>query len=915
MKKRQVLVCVCALAVVTVVFVAGVGSSAAAGGDTTPPSAPGSLGTTLVSQTVIGIGWAASSDNVGVAGYDVYLGGARMATTQAVSASVGGLTCGTTYTLGVDAYDAAGNQSAITTLSVTTASCAAPAAAPGDATPPSAPGSLGTTLVSQAVIGIGWAASSDNVGVAGYDVYLGGARVATTQAVSASVGGLTCGTTYTLGVDAYDAAGNHSPVTTLSVATAACASSGDTTPPSAPGALRTTLVSQTVIGIGWAASSDNVGVAGYDVYQGGARMATTQAVSASVGGLTCGTTYTLGVDAYDAAGNHSPVTTLSVATAACASSGDTTPPSAPTSLRASTVAQTSIGIGWNASSDNVGVTGYDVYQGGTRVTTTQAVSASVGGLTCGTTYTLGVDAYDAAGNHSAITTLSVATAACASSGDTTPPSAPGALRTTLVSQTVIGIGWAASSDNVGVAGYDVYQGGARMATTQAVSASVGGLTCGTTYTLGVDAYDAAGNHSAIMTLSVATAACASSGDTTPPSAPTSLRASTVAQTSIGIGWNASSDNVGVTGYDVYQGGTRVTTTQAVSASVGGLTCGTTYTLGVDAYDAAGNHSAITTLSVTTSPCSSPGGSSGNPVPAPASGAYFGAYVEGVQTFGYYYPSEAPWGNAPWDTRTWDRFERDAGKRVAMLMFGQPVFWDDPFNYDGAFDATAARGAIPSVDMTTGSTPLTDIANGVYDTQITAWAKAAAAWHKPFVLRLDAEMNGAWYNYGAQARSNPQSFVAMWRHVHDLFVAAGATNVSWHWCPNVDPESVQTPLESLYPGDAYVDWTGMTGYDMGNESFSWLFTSTYARLVALAPSKPIMIGEIGSVDAGYPGVKTQFLSDMFAQLPTQFPQVRGFVWFNWRTNEKDPPLDWPIESSAAAQAAFQQGIQSSYYVGR
>ena len=95
-----------------------------------------------------------------------------------------------------------------------------------------------------------------------------------------------------------------------------------------------------------------------------------------------------------------------------------------------------------------------------------------------------------------------------------------------------------------------------------------------------------------------------------------------------------------------------------------------------------------------------------------------------------------------------------------------------------------------------------------------------------VLRLDAEMNGAWYDYGSQAGQNPQAFVAMWRHVHDLFVAAGATNVSWQWCPNVDPESVQTPLEQLYPGDAYVDWTGMTGYNEGGESVSWLFDSTY-----------------------------------------------------------------------------------------
>ena len=381
------------------------------------------------------------------------------------------------------------------------------------------------------------------------------------------------------------------------------------------------------------------------------------------------------------------------------------------------------------------------------------------------------------------------------------------------------------------------------------------------------------------------------------------------------GWGASSDNVGVAGYDIYKDGTLMRTTQALSATVAALTCGTTYTLGVDAYDAAGNHSAVTTLAVATSPCNggpvigSAQASPGNPVPPPASGAYFGAYIEGANTFGYYYPSGAPWGDAPWDTRTWDRFEQDAGKRVAMVDFGQPAFWVDPFDYDGAFDDTVARGAIPVVDMSTESTALTDISSGVYDAQITAWAKKAAAWGKPFVLRLDAEMNGAWYSYGSQARANPQLFVAMWRHVHDLFVAAGATNVSWQWCPNVDPDNVQTPLESLYPGDAYVDWTGMTGYDHGGESFNWIFSSTYDRLVSLAPTKPIMIGEISSVAPD----RAQFLSDMFTQLPTIFPQVRAICWFNWRINEDGQIWDWPIE--AAAQAQFAQGIASSYWVGR
>lgn len=327
----------------------------------------------------------------------------------------------------------------------------------------------------------------------------------------------------------------------------------------------------------------------------------------------------------------------------------------------------------------------------------------------------------------------------------------------------------------------------------------------------------------------------------------------------------------------------------------------------------------------------------NPVPPPPVGVHLEAYVEGAATFKFYYPKEnnPPWGNAPWDTRAWDRFERDAGKKVFGVMFGQPNFWTQPFNFDGAFDACVARGAVPVVDMMTFNTPLklqartgpggstrsekkahaiallaaaTGIASGLYDTQISDWAASAAAWGKPFKLRLDCEMNGAWYDYGAQARGNPAVFVAMWQHVHDLFVKAGASNVSWHWCPNVDPEGIQTPLEALYPGDDYVDWTGMTGYSTAaNETFAWVFKGTYDRLVKMAPSKPIGIGETASA----PVSRAKFLADMSAALPTM-PNVKAVSWFNWRLID-GVLREWPIEATALAQA--KAGFSSAYFVGR
>src|SRR6202008_41482 len=105
---------------------------------------------------------------------------------------------------------------------------------------------------------------------------------------------------------------------------------------------------------------------------------------------------------------------------------DSQPPTAPTGIALSTRTTTSISITWTASTDNVGVAGYPLYAGssdaGNAVATAPAYT--YGGLTCGTDYTLGVEAYDTAGNRSPETTASVTTMPCT---DTQPPSTPGGL--------------------------------------------------------------------------------------------------------------------------------------------------------------------------------------------------------------------------------------------------------------------------------------------------------------------------------------------------------------------------------------------------------------------------------------------------------------------------------------------------------
>jgi hypothetical protein len=156
-------------------------------------------------------------------------------------------------------------------------------------------------------------------------VYAGAIRVATVAGTSYTISGLQCGTTIAASVDATDGAGNTSPATAVSAATAAC-QTADTQPPTAPGSLAASGVTATGLTLSWSASTDDTGVTGYTVYRDGAKVADTTSLSTTLSSLSCGTAYTLGVEARDAAGNVSPRSQTSATTAACV---QPPPPSGP----------------------------------------------------------------------------------------------------------------------------------------------------------------------------------------------------------------------------------------------------------------------------------------------------------------------------------------------------------------------------------------------------------------------------------------------------------------------------------------------------------------------------------------------------------------------------------------------------------
>jgi len=191
---------------------------------------------------------------------------------------------------------------------------------------------------------------------------------------------------------------------------------------------------------------------------------------------------------------------------------DSTPPSTPTNLHVTSTTQTTLSVAWNASTDDVGVTGYNTYVDGTLAGSTTSLSATFSGLTCNTSHTLAVEAKDAAGNVSGKATVTASTSACT---DTTPPSTPTGLAQTGSSQTSVSLSWTASTDNVGVTGYNVLRAGTLDGTSTGTSYTSSNLSCGTGYSFTVQAKDAAGNVSGQSSALTATTAACSTGGSDP----------------------------------------------------------------------------------------------------------------------------------------------------------------------------------------------------------------------------------------------------------------------------------------------------------------------------------------------------------------------------------------------------------------
>jgi chitodextrinase len=264
-------------------------------------------------------------------------------------------------------------------------------------------------------------------------------------------------------------------------------------PPSVPTNLSAAALSASQIKLSWSASTPASGttLTGYNVYRNGSIITTTQGTTYTDSSLSPGTAYEYKVSAN--ASNNTSSGISNSASATTQASVDTTAPSVPSGVKATATNASTVAITWAASTDNVGVTKYLVLRDGNVLGTSTAISYTDTTSAANTTYSYQVEAQDAAGNTSASSTaVSIKTP---NPADTTAPSVPKGLIASAVSSSQVNLSWSASTDNVAVAGYNVYRNGNKIGTTTTTSFGDATLNANTAYSYTVSAYDGAGNTS------------------------------------------------------------------------------------------------------------------------------------------------------------------------------------------------------------------------------------------------------------------------------------------------------------------------------------------------------------------------------------------------------------------------------------
>lgn len=284
----------------------------------------------------------------------------------------------------------------------------------------------------------------------------------------------------------------------------------------------------------------------------------------------------------------------------------------------------------------------------------------------------------------------------------------------------------------------------------------------------------------------------------------------------------------------------------------------------------------------------------------------------VQLGAYYCPTDSCDAT---NAETLDAYRDRFGRYPAIALNFRDL--DQPLIYPGEGEGLRSRDVTPMLTVEPVVTrqgqeeelPNAAIAAGRYDKEIEADARAAKQFGAPLLLRYAQEMNATWF---PRRSADPAEFVASWRHYVTIFRREGADNVAFVWTPTVESKGAK-PYDAFFPGDAFVDYVGLDGYNWGGESwrsFGEVFGPDYARVTSLS-SKPVVIGETASA----PGPdKGEWIRDaLLREIPRRFPAIAAVAWFS-NDMSAEGQRDWRIETSADAVAAWREAVASVAYGG-
>lgn len=232
--------------------------------------------------------------------------------------------------------------------------------------------------------------------------------------------------------------------------------------------------------------------------------------------------------------------------------------------------------------------------------------------------------------------------------------------------------------------------------------------------------------------------------------------------------------------------------------------------------------------------------------------------------------------------------------------------------------------------------LPEITLGMWDEYIDEWSTKFVSWRNSYpegarpdiLLRFGHEFNGNWYSYG----DSPEWYKAAYQYIFDRFESQGINQyIDWVWCANnVNVDSVND-ITQYYPGNQYVDWTSIDGYNWGSnyswttwDSFSEVYADSYNTLVSNYPDKPVLVAEYGSAepadlpdpawgqngdDSDVNESKEVWSEEMMTALETEFPAIRAISIFN--INKE---LGWSVtEAGNTGLAGMNTGLESSYFI--